>query len=513
MEVDIDRIVSRHGKKDGFRLVGARMVAITVYSLALRVTLVEVQKMPPVDEHLLRMLSCGVASENDVAEILGLDLTLVKNQLDRLYFDEFVELSIKATAEGHRAFELTGKGTDALRDATQKTSKEETVSGVMFHGLLNRPVSFDRESYLRPKDAEGLDKIKSLPLHRCPFGSEVDVRQLQAVAKRFVRNRDVDLLAVTQRVGKVFTFYEPAVLLEFVAVNENEERAAMFCVDGEIREEYGTKFEENNGFKKHRHLLTKNTDDIHVRIRQSAPSFDLDTLGELDCVEATAVERNRLDQAREKISKEIVSLERSDTRELQKKEIDQLKEQIQIQKEKLVEVEDQRNVIAEHEKTQKVKYLWTPEIRDKFWESLDIAEERLLILSGFLSSYVVNADFEQKVRDALKRGVKIWIGYGMDRHTRQGKTQRREQKWVSAVNRLDRIQTAFPDTFIHRDLGRSHEKRIICDDKFTIGGSYNYLSFTGEYYQKRIRHEAGDLVSDPAFCQDVFDRIHGQFFR
>jgi hypothetical protein len=54
-----------------------------------------------------------------------------------------------------------------------------------------------------------------------------------------------------------------------------------------------------------------------------------------------------------------------------------------------------------------------------------------------------------------------------------------------------RLNKEFPDQFKFKDVGRSHEKRLICDNRFTFGGSFNLLSITGEARNhEKIRHDS-----------------------
>src|SRR5206468_1587412 len=100
--------------------------------------------------------------------------------------------------------------------------------------------------------------------------------------------------------------------------------------------------------------------------------------------------------------------------------------------------------------------------------------------SGSFEEEIVNDEFEEALRDALRRGVRVWLGYGFDKGSTRGQEQREDPKWRTAERRLTALQKHFPDKLVFKDIGYSHEKRLICDNRFTFGGSFNFLSFSGE---------------------------------
>ena len=46
-------------------------------------------------------------------------------------------------------------------------------------------------------------------------------------------------------------------------------------------------------------------------------------------------------------------------------------------------------------------------------KALNGSQDRLMIISPWIRAQVVNQDFLRKLKDTLKRGVKVYIGYGI----------------------------------------------------------------------------------------------------
>ncbi len=277
-------------------------------------------------------------------------------------------------------------------------------------------------------------------------------------------------------------------------------------VEGLLRNDYEDAFTKVRGPEVLADLMTPVEELIENRIREYASDEVIKQLGKFDDAEVLAVKVAVTRQEIEDKQKQLAQLDRADTREQQRQQINILQKALEESREKLVVAESKQ-------KERKVIYLWTPEIREKLWEAIESANERLLILSGWISSEVLNEAMSEELRKALHRGVRIWIGYGLGAQSRRGKEQREQQKWKQAEATLSMLKREFPDLIVFRDIGRNHEKRLICDNRFTFGGSFNLLSFSGEARgYGPLRHEGADLIENSDFCEELWDRYLNMFF-
>ncbi|MFC1993545.1 aminotransferase class V-fold PLP-dependent enzyme [Chloroflexota bacterium] len=253
-------------------------------------------------------------------------------------------------------------------------------------------------------------------------------------------------------------------------------------------------------------LMAPNQEIIEKRIYRQVPSDVIKQLGRFDDAEILAAKVVAARQEVEDMQKQLNQLDRADTRERQREQITDLKKALEESNNELRNIEEERS-------KRKVKYLWTPEIREKLWEAIKTAQERILILSGWISSEVLNIAMLEELRKTLKRGVKIWIGYGLDGESRRGKEQRERPNWKQAEASLSQLQKEFPNQLVYIDIGRNHEKRLICDNRFTFGGSFNLLSFSGERRgNSKVRHEGADLIENPEFCEQRWNYYLKEFF-
>ena len=371
--------------------------------------------------------------------------------------------------------------------------------------LLRIPVQlgdYSRRQYLKPKEAKeaGFTLIRAIP-NRYPHPEEINIDLLDQIFKRGSRKGQAkrEIVAVKSVLKMVYTLYEPAVMLEYETNDDRRERQVAFAVEGQIKDEYESTFSMARGPKLLSDILTPTPEPLQKRIERLATKQVLERLGRLDDVEDLASKVAFAQQEVEDAKSELKEADRADTKQILLEKIESLEREKE-------ELERERNSRA-------VKFLWTPEIRAKFWEAIRTAKYRLLILSGFISSEVVDSELEEEMRKALKRGVSIWIGYGFGKDNRRGENIRLGRSWQEAEKVFKKLKRDFPNQFTFKDVGRSHEKRLICDDRYTFGGSFNLLSFSGEAWGKeKLRHEGADLIEDSEFCEQLYDRYLKMFF-
>jgi phosphatidylserine/phosphatidylglycerophosphate/cardiolipin synthase-like enzyme len=132
-------------------------------------------------------------------------------------------------------------------------------------------------------------------------------------------------------------------------------------------------------------------------------------------------------------------------------------------------------------------------------------------VSAFLSAGVVDAAFLGNLEAALKRGVKVWIAFGMG-----GEEGRDAPKpsWQRAESALRELRKRYKKTFFLMDCGKTrhktHEKILIRDGDFVVSGSFNWLSYSGER-GRGYRMEDALRVTEPTLVEDYFRDITARF--
>lgn len=125
-------------------------------------------------------------------------------------------------------------------------------------------------------------------------------------------------------------------------------------------------------------------------------------------------------------------------------------------------------------------HLANKEIREEFIKSFDRAKISLYIASPWLNNYVVNQELIIKIENALKRGVNIKIRYGIEDSSYSSQKNNRSLNSDRIANNLINKFEKYGQRFKMKKVN-SHYKVMICDELYYIEGSYNFLSFAGEY--------------------------------
>ena len=142
---------------------------------------------------------------------------------------------------------------------------------------------------------------------------------------------------------------------------------------------------------------------------------------------------------------------------------------------------DNNNLLSNIDKisSSEIKVLETPkQHRKMLLKTLDEAKKTIVIFSGWLTDYSVNEEFRNKIKDCLDRGVDIIIAWGYKKSGSVGSENKNKaeksikdlQEWTS-INKTKGVLEAF--------YFPNHSKILICDTKYAVMGSFNWLSNSG----------------------------------
>ena len=125
-------------------------------------------------------------------------------------------------------------------------------------------------------------------------------------------------------------------------------------------------------------------------------------------------------------------------------------------------------------------------------EALLRSSRRLLIVSPWITSKVVNGEFEKSLTDLVKKDVEVDIIFGIKDDQRSS---------PEAIKRLCSIAKLFPNFRFYRH-DNNHSKILISDD-IVITTSFNWLSFRGDR-DLTFRREEGTLVEGRNYADSYY---------
>jgi len=152
-------------------------------------------------------------------------------------------------------------------------------------------------------------------------------------------------------------------------------------------------------------------------------------------------------------------------------------------------------------------FLRTEDHRAVLERALREAREEIIIISPWMNRRTCDDDLCDLVAQALKRGVRIRIGYGITERVGDldaGRNRTNAQKVIRAIATAVDLHTP-PERARLLDIqrtGDTHQKILVCDRSFGVLGSFNWLSYRGER-DREYRNETSILLRDPASVTEL----------
>jgi len=261
-----------------------------------------------------------------------------------------------------------------------------------------------------------------------------------------------------------------------------------FAIDGRLSPEHEQAFARANGVNKlrilenlkHSEFKTLAEDILGREFVAQAPLSEVENIKE------------KVTSVRATIETTHQSLEQTQTDD-EKRELEQ---QLQAANQEIEQLQAQLNTVP-------IRWLEVYEHRPLLEQALRDSQERLLIISPWIRANATNKWLIQQLEKLLKRGVKVFIGYGLGEDDDQ---KTRDKKAENAIKKLEQQY----DNFCLKRLGDTHAKILISDSNFAVVTSFNWLSFKGDP-KRTFRDERGTLVSDSQKIKELFDNEMERF--
>lgn len=131
-------------------------------------------------------------------------------------------------------------------------------------------------------------------------------------------------------------------------------------------------------------------------------------------------------------------------------------------------------------------HLKNEKIYKQFLDTFEVAETEINIISPWINRMVVDDELIGRLQECLLRGVKIRIIYGLGDDTRAEGSR-------FIARELKKMFSGFSNLFFIEEKN-THSKLLLCDEKYMMIGSYNFLSFKGTYDGNDCREESVEYI-------------------
>lgn len=478
-----EEVAKRHAfSRSGYELAGYAEVGLPIYQLTIRAYTVTHKKISPLDEFTLRSINAGLASMEDLSSFLGLNNTIVRGVLTGLLMTDDVSLS-GTPGNIEQAFRLTQKGKHTLEEAEISIPEERTFQ-IHFDGILRRPFLLNEILYA-PREVRdyGWMEIPAIP-GTPPQLKDLKIQEVEQVVRRIGRRAGEnkrDILSIKNIEARKRLFRQ-AVILKYRSKNDSNTQIA-FAVDGRLVDEYEKAFALGGGPK--RTGLDKDEPGDVERLAQEIQQYTGRPLPLAD-----EEERLKREEASAAISAAQAEeeLARAETLAVRQEAAEHLRDatlRLETSKAALAELPVRSLSVYEH-----------PPLLE---EALTSAKQRLMIISPWIKSKVVNRDFLTKLETLLRNGTKVFIGYGIG----DPRNDPRARSDARAEEGLRRLSEKYKN-FKLKHFGNTHAKLLLYDRVCVTLGSFNWLSFKGDP-DSTFRDEQSFLVTLPEVIEGKFN--------
>ena len=465
MSSDLEMVFRRwQNAKAGFKLAAIVPFGLPVWEYELKVQVFAQTQYPLTREFLLRSTNAGIDNVPSISEFLGLEQELVGGAV----VEEMSAGNIAYSNSGK--LQLTSRGVDSL-DAMQFGKLELTTLTVQVDEMTNRTVSYSPVAQISDFPAltrnmvSSAELVKSLPAKRTkrPAGDFFDVNALNGLHNLESR-KVVEVAGLTNK--RAVRKFKPSWLL--IYIDAAEDVSVELLLDGLVSDDHHFQVNANDFLE---------SIDVVVEVPEEAPSV-LEALKDLDLLASPAA--NKIVEIAREIP--IVEIE---------SELDQDSDRLVVSPAHLNFVREGMGKFLNQE--YKPSMISVFEHGELLIDAVRYAEKRILIISPWIRSAVVNKQFVENIAKALRRGVDFTIAFGYEGGMGN-------DEW--AVEQLRGLVGQGLKLLKHEN---THAK-ILLVDNCAVMTSFNWLSFKGDP-ARTYRMEEGMQCRSKELSDQMFDAL------
>lgn len=457
-----EKIRKRHSLPEAI-VIDCQPIGYPFYVLNLDLTYLENRNLELLEEYIMKCIVHKLTKLEEIAGFLGMDNDIFEKILSKLISDDIVIRD--------NGFKLTQKGKDALQQQTILSPLSDTrtfyldgLSGKLIDNFfLNK---FDVKKY--PNNC--ISKVIKKP-RKDHIG---DVIEYYQDIERYLKNGSNDNVELIQvnKIEKVYPEWHEVLLVLYKSnPNDSEIEYEIFSRNS-IQKDYRETIEKLYGEGK------KILDPIFQDMKQ-------DNTCNQSFTEIVSSINDEDVKNVEQISAKISSLNDPDSFTDKNTSI---KEEKQKLKQQLEQIKTQTRIS---------EVIHTCELREYLFKALKQAKNRVMIVSPWIKSNVVNQEFLSVLEETLKRKVKVHIIYGY----KETPGSMKNDNW--SIKKLEDLMHNYKNLNFKKTTN-SHRKQVVCDDKFAIVTSFNFLSFRADP-NLTYRDELGVILRDEQTIEDLFE--------
>lgn len=149
------------------------------------------------------------------------------------------------------------------------------------------------------------------------------------------------------------------------------------------------------------------------------------------------------------------------------------------------------------------KLLNTYDHRPFMIETLKRAKSQVVIVSPWIKMTATDYELRMEIKAALMRKVKVVICYGISAEI--------DSDVQYALKQLEKLKEDIKcrDYLYLVKLGNTHEKVLVCDNKYVVITSFNWLSFRGDP-KRGFRQETGTVMKNREVVKEMLNNLQNR---
>ena len=465
---DLSAVRARAGKRfHDYDVEFVYPVCLPVYELRLRVVELEISKLSTAARFVLMLTNVPVAEVSEIRRLLGLSEADMATAAAELLSASLI------AQQPDRRLHATDLGRAVLREAGRTHRPRNRHPRIPYDPLVRTVVGIDLDDLMEREEVrkQGLFVASTKP--RRPRLSQIRLSEVQEYEGRFGKARHkVEILQVSAIKDIRLRYRSDVVLVKLLHRQSRTELYAAYRARQYLEH-------ESEAIQR---LAATGAGLVPEDILPGVPARSAASLTRLRPEESALIgHMDDLDQALGKTEMEVADARalRSDTQDEREraaleKSIRELTARRRELEDKLLAGEQELEDLSRGE----ARLVKTEEHRPLLLEAATTAMSDLTIVSAWINSRALDGELCEALAAAVCKGVTVRIAWGLG--TRGREPQRNRVKGETALEELKRRIPA-------QDRGRlivkrmeTHEKFIICDDRFCVSGSFNWLSYRGE---------------------------------
>lgn len=445
-------------------------ICLPVYQLRLRVTVLVEHKLSTAARFVLQLVDLDVSTPSDICSYLGLSETQVLNVAAELIGSGLVvqhtDLGIKTTEKGKQILNENGR---SMRPQNRHPR-------VPYDPLTRRIVDIEIDSLIDKTTVRKYGLYVTPTRPRRPTLNQIELERVRRYCGAYSKRKDDSEILDISAIKDVKLRYRQGILIfKLLRADSVRPTFAAYGPQQQYLDDESAALQRlaDTGVD----LVPEEFAATHTMPAMNAVSVSKE---ELDLITDIEKINREIDEADAELEEAKANYEIAEN--------DRAREALDpIIRDKESKSTDRRHEAATREKELseqtegQIRLIKTEEHRKLLLRAIREATSELTLVSAWITPRAFDNEVCKMLASAIHRGVTVRIGWGLGTTRRGGERERNSAGGRTALAQLEKIVPQEEQHQLVVKRAETHEKYIICDDLFCAWGSFNWLSYRGEW--------------------------------